>query len=392
MRTASAPNTLAAGPTIRKESGAPAIEIIQSRLETRPRRSEGTSRWSIVNHSTTRSAMAPSATKATTMACHTAVTNPKPAVRSIPSAQARYIKVIGRRGSDPRCAMKTPTATLATPPTEHQRQVEAGAVEVIAHDERDERLPRPPDAQQAHRGSQERHEDPGLAPDVPDSFHDVVRDVLVRCAVVAGRPNRHEPDADGGHGEREGVGEEGHAHAERDEDASQQRADDHHRDGPHDLADGVGFHQEVFRNDGGDDRQEGGTEQRLPHAEDRHERHEDGNGEGAFEREQTDRTDRREADHVAGDHQVSPVHAIGERTRREQQQQLRERPRDADRGERGRRRVHLPVDLPGHRDHIDAVADQRDRHAGPEEPEIADPERTEDPDAIDDGRAFAHGR
>ena len=57
----------ASGPTIANESGTPPIEIIQSRLDTRPSSPAATSRCSNVTHTTTRTVIEPSATNATIM-------------------------------------------------------------------------------------------------------------------------------------------------------------------------------------------------------------------------------------------------------------------------------------------------------------------------------------
>ena len=89
IRVVCAPNAAASGPTIANEMGTPPIDTIQSRLETRPRRSGATRRCSNVTHTTTRTVIEPSATNATIMACQTVLTTPNPVVISIPSAQNR---------------------------------------------------------------------------------------------------------------------------------------------------------------------------------------------------------------------------------------------------------------------------------------------------------------
>ena len=88
----------------------------QSRLETRPSRWEGTSRWSSVNQITINAVMQLSETNATAIACQTSETRPNPAVISIPSAQVRYRTVRARRGSRPRWPITSATVTDPTPP------------------------------------------------------------------------------------------------------------------------------------------------------------------------------------------------------------------------------------------------------------------------------------
>ena len=86
---ASTPIAPESGPTIANETGTPAAEISQSRLATRPSSSDGTSRCSSVYQTMIRTVIDPSEIIATSAACQIEVTTPKPAVISMPSAQAR---------------------------------------------------------------------------------------------------------------------------------------------------------------------------------------------------------------------------------------------------------------------------------------------------------------
>src|SRR6266571_651089 len=52
---------------------------------------------------------------------HAAVISPNPAVINIPRAHARYITVIGRRPSEPRCAARMPTSADPSPPAANTR-------------------------------------------------------------------------------------------------------------------------------------------------------------------------------------------------------------------------------------------------------------------------------
>jgi hypothetical protein len=116
IRTASAPNAAASGPTTRNETGAPRIVIIQSSDETRPRRSLGTNRCMQVNQITTSTAIEASAMNETTMACGTLATSPKNVVMPMPIAQQMYMTVNGRCGRPSRCAITSDAITDPTPP------------------------------------------------------------------------------------------------------------------------------------------------------------------------------------------------------------------------------------------------------------------------------------
>jgi hypothetical protein len=120
-RTASAPNAAASGPTTKNDTGAPRIVIIQSSDETRPSRSLGTSRCIAVNQITTNTAIVDSAMNDTTIACGTLTTIPKNVVMPIPIAQQVYIRVRGRRGRPPRCAITSEAMTEPTPPAANTR-------------------------------------------------------------------------------------------------------------------------------------------------------------------------------------------------------------------------------------------------------------------------------
>src|SRR5918994_3747405 len=116
ISVASTPNASAAGPTIANDNGTPAIEIIQSRLATRPRRCDGTSRCRSVYQITIRIVIDVSATSATSMACHTLVAIPNPAVATIPTVHATYRTVTARRGVPPRCPQTIAPGAGPPPP------------------------------------------------------------------------------------------------------------------------------------------------------------------------------------------------------------------------------------------------------------------------------------
>ncbi len=84
-----APKASASGPTAANDSGTPPIVIIQSRLDTRPKSSDGTRRCRIVNQMMTTPAIEASATKPKSIASQRWVTTPKPPVQTIAAPHAR---------------------------------------------------------------------------------------------------------------------------------------------------------------------------------------------------------------------------------------------------------------------------------------------------------------
>ena len=107
-------------------------------------------------------------------------------------------------------------------------------------------------------------------------------------------------------------------------------------------------------------------------------------GELTGDRQHPERPDRHEADNVSGDHQMTSLEPVRERSARDHEEHLRQRPRDANQRE-GAGSVLDLQDLPRDRDEVDPVTDHRDRHAGPEEREVSDRERFEDRDAVAEG-------
>src|SRR5918994_6952309 len=83
-----------------------------------------------------------------------------------------------------------------------------------------------------------------------------------------------------------------------------------------------------------------------------------------------DRRDGDEAHQVGGDHQPPALEAVAQHPRDQQRGDHRKRPGEAQQAER-RRLVRDVEDEPRDRDQIDAVADQRNGLAEPEQPEVA---------------------
>jgi hypothetical protein len=121
----------------------------------------------------------------------------------------------------------------------------------------------------------------------------------------------------------------------------------------------------------------GRSVERLTHAEDHDQRvdlpqHEHVEGdEGAEHR------DRQAADHVGEDQQLPAIEPVGEHARHQHEPDLRKAPRDPHAGERARA-VPLVVHLPGDRHDVDTVAEERHDGAEPQQPEVADRERSND--------------
>ena len=89
---------------------------------------------------------------------------------------------------------------------------------------------------------------------------------------------------------------------------------------------------------------------------------------------------------VRAQHERAAVEPVAEDAGRQQERDRRDRHADPDEGERGRRVPEL-VGLPGHRHEEDAVPDERDGHARPEQAEVAVPERREEVDPGEAARA-----
>ena len=106
------------------------------------------------------------------------------------------------------------------------------------------------------------------------------------------------------------------------------------------------------------------------------------------DREDAQRRDCRAANRVRQHEHEPPLEAVAHDAAEQDQQHLWRRPGDADERER-RRRVRDRVHLPGDRDRVQAVAEEGHGHAGPEQGEVANPERTEDADSVE--RKWADG-
>ena len=189
---------------------------------------------------------------------------------------------------------------------------------------------------------------------------------------VAHRADRHRRDEERGRVERE---RRPGADA-RDQPAADGRPGQSECDRAHELVERVRLGEVGFGKQVRHDRVERRVEERRRRSVDRAQRHDVPQREPAAQRQQREQPDSRAANQVGSHHHASPVDTIADGTADEQEHDRRDAHRDSDERQRGRR-VRQHVDLPGHRDEERAVADERQRHPGPESPEVAVPQRGE---------------
>ena len=190
----------------------------------------------------------------------------------------------------------------------------------------------------------------------------------------------HEEDEDRGHDEGGCVDGEGRSRPEAcHEQAAERGAGQPERDRADELVERVRRRQVRRRDDVGDDRVERGREERRADAVEGDEDRELPEREEARDGERRQHADDDRAPDVRAEHEPATVDAVAEDARREEEDERRDRHRDAEEGQR-RGRVPQLVGLPGHRDQEDAVAEEGDGHPGPEHPEVPVPERGEEVD------------
>jgi hypothetical protein len=138
----------------------------------------------------------------------------------------------------------------------------------------------------------------------------------------------------------------------------------------HQLAHRVGLQQLVARHDVRHDRRERRLEERLADPVDHDQCDHMPELGGLRERQRGDGADRYEPQQVGDDQQPAALEAVAEHAGDQQRRDHRQRPRESDESECGRlvcNVEHEPCD----RNQVDAVADERDRLAEPEQPEVA---------------------
>ena len=303
--------------------------------EDAPEHRARTSRWTRVTHTTTRYVIDPSVTNATAIACQTVVTSPNPRGAQHPQRPRevhRGERLAGERPALPEEPRGDDRAHAAG--AEHEPERGRLSAEVVLHHDRHEGLPRSPDREQAHGRPDHRDHEPARPADVPEPFGDLPeerrRSLVVGLGLV---PRAHQQDHQRRERERGRVREEGDAGAEPgDERAPDQRPHQRHRERSNEVSERVGLNEQVVRHDRRGDRRERGLEDGLPGTVDEHEPEHERDRRLVVQRQDPERRDRDEADHVAGDHQDAAVEAVGKGTAREHEDDLRERPRDPGRG------------------------------------------------------------
>jgi hypothetical protein len=194
----------------------------------------------------------------------------------------------------------------------------------------------------------------------------------------------HEEDGAGGDEKGERIDGEGCSGAHRcHERSSQRRSGEPERDRAHELVERVGGCQVAGGHEVGDDRLESGREERCADAVERDEENELPEREQPRERQDRERREHECPPQVGAEHQRPPVQPVAEDAGRQEEGDCRDGHAEAEQRE-SRRRVPELVGLPGHCDEENPVADQGDRHPGPEEAEVSVAQRGEE---IDSGEA-----
>ena len=111
-----APSTSATGPVTANDSGVRPIETNQSKLDTRPSSSGGTSVFISVFQTTSAAVPRPNERNATRHICHAASADGQPDEQHVADAQAAHMNVTWRRGMPVRPISTAPTNEPAPPP------------------------------------------------------------------------------------------------------------------------------------------------------------------------------------------------------------------------------------------------------------------------------------
>jgi CMP/dCMP kinase len=251
------------------------------------------------------------------------------------------------------------------------RAVASGAgVQVVAHDEGQEDLERADEQQQAQRRRHQRGPQPGLR---AHEGHGLAQLAAHRRLGALGGQRAHAqaPDAGGAGGEGPGVDEEGRARADgRHDEAADGRPQQPLAGLAHELLERVGLHQVARGHDLWHERAEGRAEEGLARPVEDGEHHQVPDLEHARQRQHAGGGQHERADQIGRDQHAAALHAVADDPAGEQERGHAAGPRQPDQRERHRVVVDV-VDLPGLGHDEDAVAEQRDGHAGPQQREVA---------------------
>jgi hypothetical protein len=237
----------------------------------------------------------------------------------------------------------------------------------------------PPVGEEEDRCEEKRRPEPRTSADEGEALPEVAEQ---RRPLVAGEQGARaqKREHDGGDRECPRVEEERFPWPEGcDDPPAEGWAEQHESERTNELIERVRLQEKLTRDDLGHDRRERRAEERVAGPE--HSRHHDEVPEldRARQGEDPDDGDGQSPHQVGGDHDSATLDAIGDDPAEQDEDAKRQGPGQTDDRE-GRGRVREVVDLPGERDEIDPVADERDGHARPEESEVPDPQSGGDPD------------
>ncbi len=263
------------------------------------------------------------------------------------------------------------------PGREDEPEVAGRGVQLILHEVRQQHLGR------AHEGEigDRRGEEGAPQPDpAPDELEALLHGAEGRVDMFRSRMCRgsHQEHRDGGDDEGRGVDCERGTQADTGhERSSQRRPRETIRDRPDQLVERVGRREVGRRDDVRHDRLEGGCEEGGADAVESDDDQEFPEGEEAGQGEDGEGGDDDRACEVGAQHERAPVEPVAEDPRRQQEGDHRDGHADPEERERGRGVPEL-VGLPGHRHEEDAVPEEGDGHAGPEETKVPVAERREE--------------
>ena len=259
---------------------------------------------------------------------------------------------------------------------EDEAEVARRAPHLLLHHEGEQRVGRAPEDEVGERRRQERSPQPRLRPDVPEALADVVEHRGRRRVLVALDPvGSHEDEARDRDRERQPIDDERPTRppTERGDEPAADRGTGHpERCRAYELVERVRPRELVLGHQVRNDRVERRTEERRARAVERGDHHHVPDPDLARQRQQPEDRHGRHPDRVRRDHDLAAVEPVAHGTADQQQHHLRQRHREPDHGER-RRQVRDLVRLPCERDRRDAVPEQRDGHAGPQQAELPVP-------------------
>ena len=253
---------------------------------------------------------------------------------------------------------------------EDEAEIARAPAQLVLHDVGDEHLPGAPEGEQRHRGREQRSPEPLLGAHEAEALRHLAQHVPVLPRRK--RPGGDAEDAEGRDGERARIQQEGSAGPDcGNREPAHGRAGELRREGANDHVDRVRLHEQAPGDDVRHERAEGRGEERFAGSVDGHEREQKGERKLARDRQDSDGSDRRAPHDVREDHDTPAVEAVADDPADEEEEEERQGPGDTHHRER-RGSVRELVDLPCNRHEVDAVAEEGNRHPGPEQGEVPD--------------------